>query len=294
MCTAASATPPTRCWKNASPRWKAAAAPLPWPAARRRCTWPSPRWPAPARTSWRVPRSTAAATTCCTTRSSASASPPASSNPATSTAGAPRSAPSTRLLFGETLGNPGLDVLDIPTVSAIAHDAGLPLLVDSTFTTPWLMKPIEHGADLVYHSATKFLCGHGTVVGGLLVDSGRFDWDESGRFPELTQPYEGFHGMVFSEESSVGALPAACAPRGPARLRRLHEPAHRLADPARHRDAAAAHGAARGQHAQGGGFPGRAPDGGRRRLPRTRRPPQPGAGASSCCRAAAARCSAST
>ncbi len=114
--------------------------------------------------------------------------------------------PATRLLFGETLGNPGLDVLDIPTVSSIAHDAGLPLLVDSTFTTPWLMKPIDHGADLVYHSATKFLCGHGTVVGGLLVDSGRFDWDKSGKFPELTQPYDGFHGMVFHEESTVGGF----------------------------------------------------------------------------------------
>ncbi len=114
--------------------------------------------------------------------------------------------PETRLLFGETLGNPGLDVLDIPTVSAIAHDAGLPLLVDSTFTTPWLMKPFEHGADLVFHSATKFLSGHGTVIGGMLVDSGRFDWDASGRFPELTAPYDGFHGMVFSEESSVGAF----------------------------------------------------------------------------------------
>ena len=114
--------------------------------------------------------------------------------------------PNTRLLFGETLGNPGLDVLDIPTVSAIAHDAGLPLLVDSTFTTPWLMKPFEHGADLVFHSATKFLSGHGTVIGGVLVDSGRFDWDLSGRFPELTEPYAGFHGMVFSEESTVGAF----------------------------------------------------------------------------------------
>jgi len=114
--------------------------------------------------------------------------------------------PETRLLFGETLGNPGLDVLDIPTVSAIAHDAGLPLLVDSTFTTPWLMKPFEHGADLVYHSATKFLSGHGTVIGGVLVDGGSFDWDGSGRFAELSQPYSGFHGMVFSEESTVGAF----------------------------------------------------------------------------------------
>jgi O-acetylhomoserine (thiol)-lyase len=114
--------------------------------------------------------------------------------------------PNTRLLFGETLGNPGLDVLDIPTVSAVAHDARLPLLVDSTFTTPWLMKPFDHGADLIFHSATKFLSGHGTVIGGVLVDSGRFDWDTSGRFPELSEPYAGFHGMVFSEESSVGAF----------------------------------------------------------------------------------------
>jgi O-acetylhomoserine (thiol)-lyase len=114
--------------------------------------------------------------------------------------------PTTRLLFGETLGNPGLDVLDIPTVSAIGHEQGLPLLVDSTFTTPWLMKPFDHGADLVFHSATKFLSGHGTVIGGVLVDSGQFDWDRSGRFPELTRPYDGFHGMVFSEESTVGAF----------------------------------------------------------------------------------------
>jgi O-acetylhomoserine (thiol)-lyase len=114
--------------------------------------------------------------------------------------------PETRLLFGETLGNPGLDVLDIPNVAAVAHDAGLPLLVDSTFTTPWLMQPIEHGADLVFHSATKFLCGHGTVVGGILLDGGRFDWGEAARFPELNQPYAGFHGMVFAEESTVGAF----------------------------------------------------------------------------------------
>ena len=114
--------------------------------------------------------------------------------------------PNTKLLFGETLGNPGLDVLDIPTVSAIAHEHGLPLLVDSTFTTPWLMKPFDHGADLVFHSATKFLSGHGTVVGGVLVDSGMFDWAASGRHPELGQPYGGFHGMVFSDESTVGAF----------------------------------------------------------------------------------------
>ncbi|WIT11166.1 O-acetylhomoserine aminocarboxypropyltransferase [Paucibacter sediminis] len=118
--------------------------------------------------------------------------------------------PNTKLLFGETLGNPGLDVLDIPNVAAIAHEAGLPLLVDSTLTTPYLMRPFEHGADLVYHSATKFLSGHGTVVGGVLADSGAFDWQAAharhGRFPELCEPYAGFHGMVFSEESTVGAF----------------------------------------------------------------------------------------
>ena len=114
--------------------------------------------------------------------------------------------PNTRLLFAETLANPGLEVLDIPAVSAVAHAAGLPLVVDSTLTTPWLLKPFEHGADLVVHSATKFLSGHGTVVGGLLVDGGTFDWAASGRFPELTEPYAGFHGMVFAEESTVGAF----------------------------------------------------------------------------------------
>jgi O-acetylhomoserine (thiol)-lyase len=111
--------------------------------------------------------------------------------------------PATRLLFGETLGNPGLDVLDVPAVSALAHAHGLPLLVDSTFTTPVLMQPAELGADLVYHSATKFIGGHGTAVGGVLVDSGRFDWQASGRFDVLTRPYEGFHGMTFADESTV-------------------------------------------------------------------------------------------
>src|SRR5512145_2878441 len=114
--------------------------------------------------------------------------------------------PNTRLLFGETLGNPGLDVLDVPAVAQIAHDTRIPLLVDSTFTTPCLMRPFELGADLLYHSATKFLGGHGTVIGGLLVDSGAFDWEASGKFPELTEPYAGFHGMDFQEESTVAAF----------------------------------------------------------------------------------------
>ncbi len=114
--------------------------------------------------------------------------------------------PNTRLVFGETLGNPGLDVLDIPKVSDIAHAAGLPLLVDSTFTTPYLMRPFELGADLIFHSATKFLGGHGVAIGGLLVDGGRFDWEKSGKFPTLTEAYEGFHGMIFTEESTTAAF----------------------------------------------------------------------------------------
>ncbi len=118
--------------------------------------------------------------------------------------------PNTKLFFGETVGNPGLDVLDIATVSAIAHEAGVPLLVDSTLTTPWLLKPLEHGADLVYHSATKFLSGHGTVIAGIVVDGGSFDWAAahaaSGKFGELSEPYDGFHNMVFTDESTVGAF----------------------------------------------------------------------------------------
>jgi O-acetylhomoserine (thiol)-lyase len=118
--------------------------------------------------------------------------------------------PNTKMLFGETLGNPGLDVLNLPTVAAIAHEHNVPLLVDSTFTTPYLLKPFDYGADLVYHSATKFLGGHGVAIGGVLVDSGLFDWAAAhakcGNFPELCEPYAGFHNMVFTDESTTGAF----------------------------------------------------------------------------------------
>ena len=114
--------------------------------------------------------------------------------------------PNTRLFFGETVGNPGLDVLDIPAVADIAHNAGLPLMVDATLTTPFLSQPVAQGADIVLHSATKFLSGHGVVIGGVLIDGGSFDWEKSGKFPTLTEPYEGFHGMIMSEESSVAAF----------------------------------------------------------------------------------------
>ena len=111
----------------------------------------------------------------------------------------------TKLIFGETLGNPGLDIMNIPKVSKLAHNHNIPLLVDSTFTTPYLMKPFSLGADLIFHSATKFLSGHGVVIGGLLVDSGQFNWASSSKFKVLTEPYEGFHGMNFVDEFGPAA-----------------------------------------------------------------------------------------
>jgi len=108
--------------------------------------------------------------------------------------------PETCLLFAETLGNPGLEVLDLPAVAEIAHRAKLPLMIDNTFGTPYLCRPVEQGADVVLHSATKWLGGHGVALGGVLVDGGRFDWEESGKFPTLTKPYAGYHGIDFADE----------------------------------------------------------------------------------------------
>ncbi len=114
--------------------------------------------------------------------------------------------PNTKLFFGETLGNPGIEVMDVAAVADVAHAHGLPLMVDSTFSTPYLFRPIEHGADIVMHSATKFLGGHGIAIGGVLVDGGRFDWMASDKFPTLTEPYAGYHGLVFAEEFGPAAL----------------------------------------------------------------------------------------
>ncbi len=108
--------------------------------------------------------------------------------------------PETRMVFAEILGNPGLEVLNVPAVAEVAHRAGLPLVIDSTFATPYLCRPVEMGADIVMHSATKWLGGHGLALGGLLVDGGRFDWEASGKFATLTEPYAGYHGMDFAEE----------------------------------------------------------------------------------------------
>ena len=114
--------------------------------------------------------------------------------------------PETRLIFGETVGNPRLEVINIPRLSEIAHTHGLPLMLDATLTTPYLIKPFEHGADIVMHSLTKFMGGHGVAIGGAVIDSGRFDWEGSGLFPGLSEPYEGFHGMDFAEEFGPSAF----------------------------------------------------------------------------------------
>ncbi|MBP1156378.1 MULTISPECIES: homocysteine synthase [unclassified Paenibacillus] len=107
--------------------------------------------------------------------------------------------PNTKAVFAETIGNPRGDVLDIEAVAAIAHENGIPLIVDNTFPSPYLCRPIEHGADIVIHSATKFIGGHGTSIGGIIVDGGRFDWKASGKYPGLTEPDPSYHGVVYTD-----------------------------------------------------------------------------------------------
>ncbi len=112
--------------------------------------------------------------------------------------------PNTKLFFAETIGNPKVSILDIRKVSNVAHKNGLPLIVDNTVATPYLIKPLEHGADIVVHSATKFLGGHGTVVAGAIVDGGKFEWSKSDKFPGLTQPDPSYHGVVYTEALGDG------------------------------------------------------------------------------------------
>lgn len=106
--------------------------------------------------------------------------------------------PNTKAVFAETIGNPKIDVLDISAIAAVAHEAGLPLIVDNTLATPYLVRPIEHGADVVVHSATKFIGGHGTAIGGVIVDGGTFDWAKSGRFADFTEPDPSYHGIQYT------------------------------------------------------------------------------------------------
>ncbi len=112
----------------------------------------------------------------------------------------------TRAIYLETLGNPNSDIPDIDAIAAIAHKHGLPLVIDNTFGTPYLIRPIEHGADIVIHSATKFLGGHGTTLGGVIVDSGRFDWKASGLYPGIAAPNPSYHGVSFADAAGPAAF----------------------------------------------------------------------------------------
>ncbi len=113
--------------------------------------------------------------------------------------------PNTKLLYVESLGNPNSDVADIEAIASIAHKHGIPLVVDNTFATPYLLRPIEYGADVVVHSATKFIGGHGTVMGGLIIDGGKFDWTQNDKFPGLSKPNPSYHGLVFTEAAGAAA-----------------------------------------------------------------------------------------
>ena len=113
--------------------------------------------------------------------------------------------PNTKLLYAETLGNPNSDVANIDAIAAIAHKHGIPLIVDNTFATPYLFRPIEHGADVVVHSATKFIGGHGSVMGGVIVDGGKFDWKQNDKFPGISQPNPSYHGVVFADACGAAA-----------------------------------------------------------------------------------------
>lgn len=113
--------------------------------------------------------------------------------------------PNTKLLYCESLGNPNSDIADIEAIAAIAHKHGIPLIVDSTFATPFLFRPLEHGADVVVHSATKFIGGHGTVMGGVIVDGGKFDWTQNDKFPGISKPNPSYHGLVFADACGAAA-----------------------------------------------------------------------------------------
>ena len=112
--------------------------------------------------------------------------------------------PNTKCVYIETVGNPNADLVDIEAIAEIAHKNGIPVVIDNTFATPYLLRPIEHGADIVVHSATKFIGGHGAALGGVIVDSGRFDWKASGRFPHITEPNASYHGLSFAD--ALGAI----------------------------------------------------------------------------------------
>ena len=156
--------------------------------------------------------------------------------------------PNTRLVIGETIGNPGLEVLDIPRVAEIAHAAKIPLLIDNTFATPYLSRPIALGADIVMHSATKWIGGHGIAIGGAIVDGGRFDWRASAKFAGLTEPYAGYHGIVFDEQFGPAAFIMRARTEGLRDFGACLSPMNAFQLLAGRRDARRTDGAPHGQH----------------------------------------------
>ena len=165
--------------------------------------------------------------------------------------------PNTKAFFAETISNPQIDILDIPNVAAVAHENGVPLIVDNTIATPYLIQPLAHGADIVVHSATKYLGGHGSAIAGVIVDGGTFDWT-NGKFPGFTTPDPSYHGVVFAELGPAriraqGARATAARPRlGRIAVQRIPgRPGTGDAEPARR--------AACGQRAEGRRVPGRPP-----------------------------------
>ena len=145
--------------------------------------------------------------------------------------------PNTKALYLESLGNPNSDILDLEAIAAIAHGNGIPVIIDNTFATPYLFRPIEHGADIVVHSATKFLGGHGTVIGGVIVDGGTFNWKQNDKFPGLSKPNPSYHGIVFADRGRSGGLCNEDSYHAHAGYRRVYFALPFLPAAAGHRDA---------------------------------------------------------
>ena len=166
----------------------------------------------------------------------------------------------TRAVYTETLGNPKLDIVDVEKIAKIAHEHGLPLIIDNTSATPVLLRPIEWGADIVVESATKYIGGHGTSIGGVIVDAGKFDWKASGRFKDFVEPDPSYHGLSFAEAFGPLAFILKARVQGLRDTGAATVTVQRMAVPAGAGDAASAHAAALGKRAEGGRAPGEAPE----------------------------------
>ena len=180
----------------------------------------------------------------------------------------------TTVIYLETLGNPNSDIPNVDAISEIAKKHGLPVVVDNTFGTPYLFRPLEHGANIVVHSATKFIGGHGTSLGGVIVDGGNFDWKASGKYAEIAEPNPSYHGVSFAEAAGPAAF-ATYARHSAARRRRLHLPVQRMDSVARHRNAVAARRPPCREYGEGRRILGQRPARGFREPPQPAQSPRP-------------------